>query len=353
MDNLTHSFAGALLAQMGLKKLSGRATSTLVIAANIPDIDAVASLLGTQSLAIRRGIVERDRSTALAQQEYDLAAADNERAQERVRAEIDLADSIAGRRDAELRLLDLQRQREEAELDLILATKSTASAEWDNARKRRDMLPQVYAERRASVDRQNEGPGDTFLRELGRSSAAIREDVETMRVDALKGLNQDLTDAVLGTQKLGDAFVNMSKRIIGSLIDIAIQQRLIRPLANMMFGGGGDAALGASIVSQANGALSSAMASFGGFRKNGGAITPNEWFVVGEDGPEVFAPGMSGSIIPNAGLRAQRSKSVVQLVVGEGQIFEPRVAGISGDVSVQTVRQSNRTGALRQRQRLA
>ena len=56
MDNLTHSFAGALLAQMGLKKLSGRATSTLVIAANIPDIDAVASLLGTESLAIRRGL---------------------------------------------------------------------------------------------------------------------------------------------------------------------------------------------------------------------------------------------------------------------------------------------------------
>lgn len=56
MDNLTHSFAGALLGQMGLKKLTGRATSTLVIAANVPDIDAVASVLGTQSLAIRRGI---------------------------------------------------------------------------------------------------------------------------------------------------------------------------------------------------------------------------------------------------------------------------------------------------------
>jgi inner membrane protein len=56
MDNLTHSFAGALLAQMGLKKLSGRATGTLVIAANIPDIDAVTTLLGTQSLALRRGI---------------------------------------------------------------------------------------------------------------------------------------------------------------------------------------------------------------------------------------------------------------------------------------------------------
>ena len=65
MDNLTHSFAGALLAQMGLKKLSGRATSTLVIAANIPDIDAVATLLGTQSLAIRRGITHGPIALAL------------------------------------------------------------------------------------------------------------------------------------------------------------------------------------------------------------------------------------------------------------------------------------------------
>ena len=56
MDNLTHSLAGALLGQMGLKRLSGRAIPTLIIAANIPDIDAVATLLGTESLAIRRGI---------------------------------------------------------------------------------------------------------------------------------------------------------------------------------------------------------------------------------------------------------------------------------------------------------
>ncbi len=65
MDNLTHSFAGALLAQMGLKKLSGRATATLVIAANIPDIDAFASVLGTESLAIRRGLTHGPIALAL------------------------------------------------------------------------------------------------------------------------------------------------------------------------------------------------------------------------------------------------------------------------------------------------
>jgi inner membrane protein len=56
MDNLTHSLAGALLGQMGLKKLTGRAMTTLIIAANIPDIDAIATVLGRESLAIRRGI---------------------------------------------------------------------------------------------------------------------------------------------------------------------------------------------------------------------------------------------------------------------------------------------------------
>ena len=57
LDNLTHSLAGAVLGQMGLKKNTGLGMATLIIAANIPDIDAVATLLdGVQHLAIRRGI---------------------------------------------------------------------------------------------------------------------------------------------------------------------------------------------------------------------------------------------------------------------------------------------------------
>ena len=57
MDNLTHSLAGAVLGQMGLKKKTGLGMATLIIAANIPDIDAVATLLGgVQHLALRRGI---------------------------------------------------------------------------------------------------------------------------------------------------------------------------------------------------------------------------------------------------------------------------------------------------------
>jgi inner membrane protein len=56
VDNFTHSLAGWALGQAGLKWLTGLAVPTLIIGANLPDIDAVLSVLGTQSLALRRGV---------------------------------------------------------------------------------------------------------------------------------------------------------------------------------------------------------------------------------------------------------------------------------------------------------
>ncbi|MGB5078414.1 MAG: metal-dependent hydrolase [Sphingorhabdus sp.] len=57
MDNITHSLVGALAGQMGLKCKSGLAMPTLILAANIPDVDAVAVLMGDNThLAIRRGL---------------------------------------------------------------------------------------------------------------------------------------------------------------------------------------------------------------------------------------------------------------------------------------------------------
>lgn len=58
MDNLTHSLIGAALGQTGLKRLSGLGMPTLIIAANIPDIDAACFfwLEGQEHLGFRRGI---------------------------------------------------------------------------------------------------------------------------------------------------------------------------------------------------------------------------------------------------------------------------------------------------------
>ncbi|HEX9167226.1 MAG TPA: metal-dependent hydrolase [Gemmatimonadales bacterium] len=55
MDNLCHTLVGAALAEAGLKRYTPRATATLLIAANLPDLDALAAFT-EQGLAIRRGI---------------------------------------------------------------------------------------------------------------------------------------------------------------------------------------------------------------------------------------------------------------------------------------------------------
>ncbi len=56
MDNLCHTLVGAALAQSGLKKRSPLGTATLLLAANLPDVDALSLAWGTTAgLAFRRG----------------------------------------------------------------------------------------------------------------------------------------------------------------------------------------------------------------------------------------------------------------------------------------------------------
>ncbi|MGE4062470.1 MAG: metal-dependent hydrolase [Rhodospirillaceae bacterium] len=55
MDNLAHTLAGAALGQAGLRKTTGLGMATLMIAANLPDIDAVTMFLDRGSLYFRRG----------------------------------------------------------------------------------------------------------------------------------------------------------------------------------------------------------------------------------------------------------------------------------------------------------
>lgn len=54
MDNLCHTLVGAALGQAGLKRRTGLGMATLLIGANLPDIDVIAVPLG-HSLEFRRG----------------------------------------------------------------------------------------------------------------------------------------------------------------------------------------------------------------------------------------------------------------------------------------------------------
>ncbi|HEX8273626.1 MAG TPA: metal-dependent hydrolase [Longimicrobiaceae bacterium] len=56
MDNLTHTLVGAALGEAGLRRRTGLATPTLLVGANLPDVDAAAYLWGgAVALEWRRG----------------------------------------------------------------------------------------------------------------------------------------------------------------------------------------------------------------------------------------------------------------------------------------------------------
>ena len=57
MDNLCHSLVGAALSAAGLRRRTALATATMVIGANLPDVDALLYIIGDNAdgLALRRG----------------------------------------------------------------------------------------------------------------------------------------------------------------------------------------------------------------------------------------------------------------------------------------------------------
>lgn len=173
----------------------------------------------------------------------------------------------------------------------------------------------------------------------------------------IRRLKGEMVDpAQAANEAVAKSFANMAQQVSGTISSLASSIKSgdwgsalggVLDLAQQIggiFGGKVD-------VAGARNGANAALAGLSGARALGGPVMPRGSYLVGERGPEILRMGgRGGSIVPNHQIGGG---AVVQLVVGEGQMFEPRVAGISGNVSVETVRSSNRTAALRGRQRLA
>jgi hypothetical protein len=159
-------------------------------------------------------------------------------------------------------------------------------------------LDAIYATRAQVTMRDTEGPGAAYMRSLTMTPGQLNEAIEQIQVDGLKTLNDGLVDAIVNFKSLGDVALNVIRSIAAQLIQLAITRYLMAPLAGLLgLGGGGGAASG--MGSGVLGIASSALSFMGGGKAAGGPINKGRTYLVGEHGPELFAPGVGGSIVPS------------------------------------------------------
>ena len=123
-----------------------------------------------------------------------------------------------------------------------------------------------------------------------------------------QGIVSNLTDAVMGTQTLAQAAVNVLNQLKRKLVEVAIQ-RAVSGIGNRvggflggLFGGrrsGGGGSLVGNVASSFLGGVANPIAGIFG-RANGGPVSAGGAFLVGEKGPELLQMGSrGGNIIPN------------------------------------------------------
>jgi len=149
-----------------------------------------------------------------------------------------------------------------------------------------------------------------------------REEVLRLQDDAkfvagvISGAFGQAFDQIAAGKNVFQAVGEALKQLVLDLIKAALQALIFRAIISAVPGG---AAL--------SGAGSGLNAFFGGFRAGGGPVSSGRAYVVGEDGPEIFSPSVSGSIIPNnqiggfSGRSSFSSGSQRQIVRGQNIIL--------------------------------
>jgi hypothetical protein len=339
-----------------------------ITAAQAQHLNSINEATRTQLLAN----AAETKSLADLEERVKLERLDLDNANAILRGGLDAAKTQAERRAIQLQMLDIEKQEAIAALDLQRQKKDMSDAEYARNRAAIDIND---TNARAGVNRDTMGPWDKWLSDAPTTAAQVKETLESIKVRAIDDLNNGLAQSVASALKLHGALGQAVADLIEMVLKIAEANAAgkggggggggifnsILSAVGSIFGrgggsfGGGDAVSG-GVSSGGIGGFSGVgeSAGLGGFAKGGsfdvggrGGIDRNILSINGV--PRVRVSATERVTVTPANKNGPQP-TVVQLVVGEGQMFEPRVAAISGNVSLQTVRQASAGAARAQRQ---
>ena len=220
-----------------------------------------------------------------------------------------------------------------------------AQADLDALQKRLETL-EVEKEITAEKEKQNEASkkAEEQIKKNEEATKKLKEKFMEIGKSVEEGIVQNLTDAVMGTQTLGQAAVSVLNNLKRKLIEVAMQQAvsgignfLGTALGSIFAGGIGGGAKG--LNSQALGKQASRMTGIpmklpaGSFnitpKAKGGSVAAGGAFLVGEKGPELLQMGSkSGNIIPNNALGGD---SITNLITVNVDASGSAVSGSDAD----------------------
>lgn len=280
----------------------------------------------------------------VAEQENDRAVQQEGYAQDRLRAEADMAETMAERRRIEFDLLriTIENRRRALQQQIEIANArgdghaaSTAQLELDN-------LGNVEARERRRIMRDTRGPLQNFLAELPLTAAKLNEALENVAANGLNAISDGLLDVITGAESMGKVFKRVANQIIADLLRIQIQRDILGPLANALagvFAGGGVASLG-------NRGVQGLLTSLPG-RAAGGPVLPGRTYVVGEKGPELLQMGGAGGyVVANDNIGGGQSITVNQtfefrgVAVTQDEFMQGLLA--TKDATMRAIHQANR-----------
>jgi len=143
------------------------------------------------------------------------------------------------------------------------------------------------------------------VKELVNQQELMKAVFEDIGMTIKTGIVDAITAAVEQTQTLAEVASNMLRNIANRLLDVAVNLAL--------FG------VPTGIGTKKSGGLLSGI--FG--KANGGSVSANTPYMVGERGPELFVPGAQGNIVPNNAMGGVQVGSINITVENTGDQLSP------------------------------
>lgn len=251
-------------------------------------------------------------------------------------------------------ILAKQQQQARDDLGKTLLPGSGATDEQKSAAViKLQSLPEQQAIDRANLNRQYASPGQRYAQQLDGTS--ISDSLQQVGVDGLDKLGDGLDGVIDGTKSVSDAFHQMATSIIADLVKIGIQQTIIKPLANQLFGGGSGGGLFGSLFG-GGGVTNSQFASLDNQAESGITGFLSAFHLAG--GGRVNGPGTSksdsipamlsnGEFVVNASATAKHLQ--VLHAINDNRVSHFADGGLAGSTAIipPSMPSIGRTGDLR------